>query len=250
MQGPSHLIISWFAAKAAGLESPRDRRIVALSGLAPDVDVLAYLGGIVYFGFDKDLAFEHVWEVVHHRYTHGLGFVLLTGIVAFLVASRGTRPGEPAYRQAVSVAVLSMIASMVHVFCDVVGGGPTWPVYPLWPLSDFGWAASWSWTLADWPNTVILFSCLIGMMLYAKASGCSPMESINYSLDRWFVTIIQHGSSISVSPDEAHHAKLHSERSRRMVRIRVLVYLFVVLLIVAVLAPLGFQTDQLILPRF
>ena len=248
MQGPSHLVISWFAAEAAGLKSPRDRRIVALSGLAPDIDVLAYLGGIVYFGFDKDLAFEHVWEVVHHRYTHGLGFVLLTGIFVFILASRGTRPGELAYRQAVRVAVLSMIASMVHVFCDVVGGGPTWPVYPLWPVSDFGWAVSWSWTLADWPNSVILFSCLAGMMLYARFSGCSPMESINYSLDKWFVTIIQRGSS--VSPEERGSAELTSASSRESVWVRVFVYLVLILLIIVVLAPLAFQTGQLNLPKF
>jgi hypothetical protein len=90
---------------------------VALSGLAPDVDVLAYLGGILYFGLDQGLAFEHVWQVVHHRYTHGLGFVLLTGVVAFVVASRGTTRGGSAYRRAAGVAVLSMMASLVHVFC-------------------------------------------------------------------------------------------------------------------------------------
>ncbi len=60
MQAPSHLIISWFVAEACGIQSSRDRRIVALSGLAPDIDSLAYVGAIVYFRFDKDLAFEHV----------------------------------------------------------------------------------------------------------------------------------------------------------------------------------------------
>jgi hypothetical protein len=74
MHGPSHLLISWFVAEAHGLDSPRDRRIVGLSGLAPDIDVLAYAGAIVYYGFDKDLAFENVRQVVHHRYTYGLGF--------------------------------------------------------------------------------------------------------------------------------------------------------------------------------
>ena len=248
MHGPSHLIISWFTAEAAGLRSSRDRRIVALSGLAPDIDVLAYLGAIVYFGFDKELAFEHVWQVVHHRYTHGLGFVLLTGIVTFIVASRGTMPSEMAFRQVARVVVFSMIASIVHIFCDVVGGGPTWPVYPLWPVSDFGWAVNWSWTLADWPNTVILFLCLAGMMLYAKKSGRSVMESLNYNLDRWFVTIIQHGSS--VTPDEPHHGDQSSVISKGTIRIRVFVYLSLALLIIAVLAPLGFQMDQLNLPRF
>lgn len=137
---------------------------------------------------------------------------------------------------------------MVHVFCDVVGGGPTWPVYPLWPVSDFGWAVNWSWTLADWPNTVILFLCLAGMMFYAKISGCSPIESINYHLDRWFVTIIQHGSSIT--PDDSHNVERASVSSKGTMRIRVFVYLSLALLIIAVLAPLGFQTDQLNLPRF
>ena len=173
---------------------------------------------------------------------------MLTGIIAFIVASRGVQPGTPAYRRAVGVAALSMIASIVHVFCDVVGGGPSWPVYPLWPFSDFGWAVSWSWTLADWPNTVILFSCLAGTMLYAKVSGYSPMEAINYKLDRWFVTVIQQGSSIS--GEHQRDAEFPSANRKKPVRIRVLVYLLLLLLIVAVLAPLAVHDGQLNLPQF
>ena len=74
------------------------------------------------------------------------------------------------------------------------------------------------------------------------------MESINYNFDRWFVAIIQRGSSIS--PDEELNAELTSARSRRIMRIRVFIYLFLVLLIIAVFAPLGFQADQLNLPQF
>ena len=48
----------------------------------PDFDVVAYVGAILWYGFDKDKAFENVWQVVHHRYTHGLAFVLVTAIVA------------------------------------------------------------------------------------------------------------------------------------------------------------------------
>ena len=248
MHGPSHLLISWFGAEAAGVASARDRRIVALSGLAPDIDVLAYLGGIVYFGFDKELALEHVWQVVHHRYTHGLGFTLLTGCIAFIIASRGTQMEQRAYRRAGGVALLSMAASMVHVFCDVVGGGPNWPVYPVWPVSDLAWAVDWSWTLADWPNTVILFLCLAGMMLYAKKSGHSPLESINYNLDRWFVTIIQTGSSAPAGNPQ--HLEQASIIGGGLTCSRLIIYCFLALLIIVVLAPLGFQIDQLNLPRF
>ena len=160
------------------------------------------------------------------------------GIIVFIIASRGNGPGGMAYRRAASVAALSMAASMIHVFCDLIGGGPTWPVYPLWPVSDVAWTVSWSWTLAEWPNTVILFLCLAGMMLYAKLSGYSPLESINYKLDKWFVTVIQHGSS-----------RPYGE-VRSALRVRIFIYGLLVLLIVAVLAPLGFQTDQLNLPQF
>jgi hypothetical protein len=234
-------MISWFAADAVGINSAKDRRIIALSGLAPDIDVLAYLGGIVYFGFDKDLAFEHVWQVVHHRYTHGLGFILLTGIVSFIIVSRGSMRKDVVFH-ASGIAILSMIASMVHVFCDIVAGGPTWAVFPLWPFSDFGWAVNWSWVLADWTNTAILFSCLAGMMFYAKTTGRSPLESINYDLEKWFVTIVQHGSSIS--PDE----QSNTARIKKTMWIRIFVYLFLILLIIAVLFPLGFSLDQLNLP--
>jgi len=179
MQGPSHLLVSWYFAEAAGLESPGDRRIVAWSGLAPDVDVLAYAGALVYYRFDKDLAFENVWRLVHHRHTHGLTFVLLTGIAAWLLAAR-----SPARAR---VALLAVIAAAIHNFFDVVAGGPTWPVYPYWPISDLPLSASWSWTIGEWPNVLILLVCLAGMLAYARVAGRSPLECFGDRADAWFV---------------------------------------------------------------
>lgn len=236
MQGPSHLMLSWFLADANGLDDANERRIVAWAGLAPDVDVVAYIGAIVWYGFDKDLAFENVWQVVHHRYTHGLTFVLLTGCVAWLLAARFaaarrtagdavSRTGAPAWR----VAVLAMLASALHNFCDIVGGGPTWPIYPLWPLSDIGWTANWSWTLSEWPNTVILFACLAATMLYARFAGRSPLELFGMRTDRWFVGIVQRGS------DRTEAAAGTSQR------LRLLIWAAVVIAAIALLAPLGFR---------
>jgi len=256
MQAPSHLIISWFVAEACGIKSSRDRRIVALSGLAPDIDSLTYVSAIVYFRFDKDLAFEHVWEVVHHRYTHGLGFVVLTGIIAFMVASRFSVFGPRRESGVVAgltgragkVALLALLVSAIPVFCDVVGGGPTWPVFPAWPISDLAWAVDWSWTLGEWPNSVILFASLAGMMLYARVSGYSPMESINYSFDKWFVRVIKYGSD---SPsDEPQGAVTEAAGMRKALKVRMLVYGLLILLAIAALVPLGFDLDKLNLPDF
>ena len=66
MQGPTHLALSWFVGEACGLDKRRDRRIVGLAGLAPDLDAFAYIGAYVYFGFDLDRAFSEVWIAVHH----------------------------------------------------------------------------------------------------------------------------------------------------------------------------------------
>jgi len=243
MQGPSHLMISWFFADASRLDSPRDRRIVAWSGLAPDIDVLAYAGAILWYGMDKDRAFDKVWKVVHHRYTHGLTFVLLTGLLAWLVASRfaifrGSAGAveSAAGARACRVALLAMLASALHNFCDIVGGGPTWPVYPLWPLSDIGWTANWSWSLSAWPNTVILFSLLAATMLYAKFAGRSPVELFGDRADRWFAAVVQQGSD---RPGAA--AKAAEAAVRRRVPLRLIIWVLVVLVTIAVLAPLGFR---------
>ena len=53
-----------------------------------------------------------------------------------------------------------------------------------------------------------------------------------------------------MSSEERGNADLTSASSRRPVWVRVFVYLFLILLIIAVLAPLAFQTGQLNLPKF
>lgn len=221
MQGPSHLLVSWYFADAAGLDSPRERSIVAWAGLAPDVDVLAYAGAIAYYGFDKDLAFENVWRVVHHRYTHGLAFVLALGVAAWLLARPGTRA---------RVALLAMAAAALHNFLDLVLGGPTWPIYPAWPASDFGWAASWSWTIGEWPNHLVLFACLAGIFLYAGIAGRSPVEAFGSGAERWFVSTVR---------GERRAAAAGARR-----RLRVLIWIALIALVAAVLAPLGFDPGR------
>ncbi len=193
MQGPAHLVISWFTAESCGFEKARSRRIIALAGLSPDFDVIAYLAAYLYFGFDRDLAYEKVWVTVHHHYTHGLGFAILVGFLAWLWGRSG-----PSYHHgpdtAVKVGLFSFLAVLLHVFFDLIAAGARFPVYPFWPLDDMAWTVSWSWELRDWPNQVITVSCLALILLYARLAGRSPLESINYRFDAWVVKVTQHGS--------------------------------------------------------
>jgi len=218
MQGPSHLMLSWYLAEGAGVESPRDRRIVAWAGFAPDVDVLAYIGAIVWYGFDKDRAFENVWQVIHHRYTHGLFFVLLTGAVAWWLATDG-----PARLR---VALFAMLACAIHNFLDVVAGGPTWPIYPYWPLTDAHWGVPWSWTIGEWPNLVVLAACLAGIFLYARFMGRSPVECFGNRADAWLVAIVRQ-ERMAPTPTSG--------------RLRWIIWAVLALVVIAVMAPLGFR---------
>jgi hypothetical protein len=219
MQGPSHLMLSWYFAESVGVESPRDRRIVAWAGFAPDIDVIAYVGAIVWYGFDKDRAFENVWRVVHHHYTHGLFFVILTGVVAWWLATDG-----PARLR---VALLAMVACAIHNFFDVVAGGPTWPIYPYWPLTEFSWGVPWSWTIGEWPNMVVLFGCLAGILAYAKFVGRSPVECFGNRADAWLVGVVRQ--------------ERKAEAEARSGRLRWIIWMVLALVVIAVLAPLGFS---------
>jgi len=222
MQGPTHLMVSWYFAEATRVATARDRRIVAWAGLMPDVDVLAYLAALVYYRFDKELAFENVWKEVHHKYTHNLSFVVVMGIVAYCLASAGDA------RHKARIAGLAMLACALHNFLDVVGAGPTWPIYPLWPLSAAGWHATWSWTIGDWQNIVIFVLLTAGMFAYAKARGRSPIECFGDRADAWFCGIVRGESRARDSNP----------------RLRWIIWGALLLGVVAVLAPLGFNPFQ------
>ena len=239
MQGPAHLVLSWFVGEAAGLKTPKGRRIVALSGLAPDIDAVAYPAAYFYFGFDLDRAYSDVWQVVHHRYTHGVGFVLLTGIIAWWIAGR--RPAKradsvsaltAAQDSATKVAALAMLTSMLHVSFDLIAAGPGWPVYPLWPLMDTAWGMPWSWNVSDWPNITITIGCLVAMLIYAKVAGYSVAESISYRLDNWMTRIIQTGSDAG---------GVATESSRRARTLRIVIFASLILVTIAIVTPLLLQ---------
>jgi hypothetical protein len=215
MHFAQHWILSWFIAEGGGSLDLRQRRIVTWAGLLPDADVAPYAAAAMNNWLGRGQGFAQAWNNafndvhlnVHHHYTHGVGFVALTGLGAYALARLWTRRGgEPADAgggvfAALKVALLAAVACALHCLTDVIASGPTWPIYPLWPFSNVTWGYPWSWTLADWPNLAILGAMLLAARQYAKWKGRSPLEALSARLDARLVTIIG-GTHSAASRDQ------------------------------------------------
>ncbi len=125
-----HAELSWLAAQA--LPDRRDRVVVTLAGVLPDLDGL----GIV-FG-------PEVYARFHHQLSHGY---LAAGVFGLLAALLGRRKGR--------TALLALATFHLHLLCDLAGSGPDWPIYYFWPTSMREWMWSGQWDLASWQNGVI-----------------------------------------------------------------------------------------------
>ena len=157
-----HAEIGWLTAQP--LMSRRDRIIVTLLSLFPDLDGLGIL-----FGDDLYYAF-------HHRLCHGWPAALLVATVAGLL----TRSGR--------ATALTVAAFHLHVLADLVGSGPGWPVFYLWPLSEAGWLPSWQWELASWQNSVIGLAVTLTALGCALWLGRTPVELFSR---RWDARVVQ-----------------------------------------------------------
>jgi hypothetical protein len=141
-----HAELSWLAALK--VSSLCDRRLIVFSGIAPDIDGLTILAG--------NEAYGH-W---HHLVFHGFFSALLTAGICAIFAERK-----------LLVAGMALLAFHLHLFCDLLGSGPGWPIAYFWPLSDhfYGWEGGWE--LVSWQNTVIgmvvTLTCL-GAALFAR----------------------------------------------------------------------------------
>jgi inner membrane protein len=121
----------------------RDRWIIVLASLVPDLDGIGILWS------------EHAYALTHRIVGHGLlcGLVL-TGAAALLADRRWI------------TAALAAFAFHLHVLLDVVGtGGP--PISYLWPLSSWRLTSDRHWTLDSWPNVVVMVVTLLGVIATA-----------------------------------------------------------------------------------
>jgi len=153
-----HAEASWLLTQR--LQAKRDRVLVVLAGIAPDVDGLSLLFG------------EEAYGRWHHVLTHGLASaVVFSAVLAAFATQKRT------------VALWAFVAFHLHLLCDLAGSGPGWPIVYGWPLSRAELAWSGQWDLASWQNAVFGLAVTLACLGYALTFGRTQFELLSSRLD-------------------------------------------------------------------
>ena len=174
----THLLAGWALANTANL-TRRDRMLVAVSGVIPDIDGMGLVVDIVTRGTTD------WWGRFHHELGHNLGFCLIVTLTSTAFATRK-----------VMATMLVFLSFHLHLFCDLLGSrgpeGDQWPIPYLEPFSDLPrlvWNGQW--TLNSWPNLLITAILILLSIHWAWKRGYSPIELFSQRADTIFVDTLR-----------------------------------------------------------
>jgi inner membrane protein len=179
----THLLASWIVA-AKTTDNLRDRRLVTLAGIAPDLDGLGMVVDMAKGAFTTGKFYYY--PEYHHWLTHGLPAAVVCSV---LLAAFGRRRWR--------VLWLSLLTFHLHLLCDLIGSrGPD--KWDLWPIFYFGpirqhpmWIWKHQWRLDRWQNEVITVALLLWSLWLAVKMGDSFIGVFNRRADKVFVGVLQ-----------------------------------------------------------
>jgi hypothetical protein len=181
MHPATHLLAGWAVANAADL-SNRDRVIVTLAAVVPDLDGIGIVAEFATRNADHPLLW---YSNYHHVLGHNIGFGLLCCAVALAFGRRRWM-----------AALLTFLSFHTHMLGDLAGSGAAdgyqWPIPYLLPFSD-AWQLAWSgqWPLSSWQNNMIVFGLMALAIYLAWRRGYSPLGMVSPSADRAFVDTLR-----------------------------------------------------------
>ncbi len=208
MSPATHLFASWIVA-AKTTDNLRDRRLVALSGLLPDLDGLGIFADYARLATSGNDDFFY-YQRYHHFLLHGIWGAAAIAIVMACLAGRRWH-----------VAVLSFAVVHLHLLCDLIGSrGPSaedlWPIFYLAPASkQWMWIWHHQWALNGWPNRVISVVLFAWCLRLAVRNGDSVVGVFNRRADAVFVSVLRRVSHRTVGgpPYSGRHPPSGASRS-------------------------------------
>ena len=167
----AHLLISWISTVEL-LHERRERTLVTLAGIAPDLDGL----GIIADSMTGTTAF-------YLKYHHYVGHSALSALIIASLAAVSAKT------QHLSVWLLSVLVVHLHVLADVAGSkgpdGYQWPIYYLYPFNS-AYELTWSgqWELDAWQNQAVMVVLLSICIYYAATRKISFLEVFSEKIDK------------------------------------------------------------------
>ena len=179
----THFLVGWNALERA-LPARRDKALVALAGVAPDLDGLGI--AVDFVTRMASLPETNYYQAVHRVYGHGLAAALVFAAVAFAFGVQRKR-----------VAILALVSVHLHFACDILGSrgnGPDdlWGIAYFAPFSN-AYEIVWpgQWPLVGWQNMLITALLLVLVLARASRLGYSPLLLVSARADAALVAVLR-----------------------------------------------------------
>lgn len=175
----THFLAGWALAEAVPNTSPKERALIALASVVPDIDGLGVIVDIP----SKLTAHPTELFATYHHDLHTLPFALACSGLAALALGRGVLPGRRA-----AVSLLVFLSFHLHLLCDLLGSrgpdGHQWPIPYLKPIAS-GLIPPWSgqWKLDAWQNMAITVALLALALVLAVRRGYGPLSVFSSRVD-------------------------------------------------------------------
>jgi hypothetical protein len=179
----THFMVGWVGFEPY-LSHSRDRALVCLAGLAPDLDGAGIL--IDLYNKFAGLPASNFYQEWHRLYGHGITAAVLLALLAAAAA-----------RDRLRVLLAAFINVHLHFLCDLAGSrGSTpedlWGLY-YWSPWDKGYEIVWrgQWQLVSWQNMLISVVLMVILLERASRKGYSPVGLISPRADQVFVDVLR-----------------------------------------------------------
>jgi inner membrane protein len=182
MSPVTHFLASWLVANASNQLNRRERTMIVLAGVAPDLDGLGWFAE--FLTGDSGDAFSW-YSAYHHTLGHTMVFGLALILLGLFLTSRRYM-----------VALLILLSFHLHLLADLAGSrgpdGYQWPIFYWLPFSSLSpWIWSGQWALNGWPNFLITATALFISFWLAWKRGFSPVGIFSASADRSFIDVLR-----------------------------------------------------------
>lgn len=159
----THVMSGWCLGNCFSLTA-RERLFCMLAASLMDLDGLGFF-----------ISQEAYWEY-HHKLGHNLLFgLVLAGILTLFSSHR------------LKAFLIYVGLFHLHLVLDYFGSGPNWPLYYLWPFSQWSVDNGWVWPFYSWQNSSVGLAFLAWVVIIAVRARRTPLEAIMPKLDAQLV---------------------------------------------------------------